>query len=113
MSTTMTIEVRDEAYQAIRDVAARTGCALEVVAQQWVELMAQQPSIARSHTEPVADRRAFLRLSPTERRRILAEQAEQLRSHYEQDSEWRELPADVMDEIALAVAAVVECPQIA
>jgi len=93
MSTTMTIEVRDEAYRAMRDVAVRTGRAPEMVAQEWVEKIAQQPATARSRSELAVDRRAFLRLPPTERYRLLAEQAEQLREHYQQDSEWRELEA--------------------
>ena len=46
----------------------------------------------------VAQRRAFLRLPLAERRRLLAVQAERLRAHYEQASEWRDLvtggPAD-------------------
>jgi hypothetical protein len=36
------------------------------------------------------DRRAFMKLPIAERRRILAEQAEAMAEHYEQDSEWRE-----------------------
>lgn len=36
------------------------------------------------------DRRAFLRLPLSERRRILKEQAEKLAAHYERDREWRE-----------------------
>jgi acyl-CoA reductase-like NAD-dependent aldehyde dehydrogenase len=93
MSTTMTIEVRDEAYQAIRGTAIRTGRAPEAVAQEWVERVAKQrrATPASSYTSP--DRRAFLQLTQVERRRILAEQAEHLRDHYEQDSEWRDLEA--------------------
>jgi hypothetical protein len=40
------------------------------------------------------ERRAFLKLPLAERRRLLAEQADQMVSHYEQDPEWREFLAD-------------------
>ena len=36
------------------------------------------------------DRRAFLKLPLAERRRLLANQAEQMVVHYEKDPEWRE-----------------------
>lgn len=36
------------------------------------------------------DRQAFMKLPIAERRRILAEQAEAMAEHYEQDLEWRE-----------------------
>ena len=36
-------------------------------------------------------RRAFMKLPLSERRRLMAEQAEQLAAHYEQDSSWREI----------------------
>lgn len=43
--------------------------------------------------EPLSaiERRAFMKLSPEKRRRILAEQAEKIAEHYEQDVERREL----------------------
>lgn len=40
---------------------------------------------------PKLDRRAVLALPLEERRRILAEQAEKMAKHYEQDKEWRDL----------------------
>lgn len=39
------------------------------------------------------ERRAFLKLPPTEKKRILQEQAEKLLSHYQEDTEWGELMA--------------------
>jgi hypothetical protein len=39
----------------------------------------------------VIGRRAFLKLSLEERRRIMAEQAEKMAQYYEQDQEWKEL----------------------
>jgi Protein of unknown function (DUF2281) len=38
----------------------------------------------------VIDRRAFMQLPLEERRRILSAQSEQMVSHYEQNTEWRE-----------------------
>lgn len=44
------------------------------------------------------NRREFLKLSLEERRRILAEQAELILSHYQQDTEWKELETgDLVD----------------
>jgi hypothetical protein len=44
------------------------------------------------------NRREFMKLSLVERRRILAEQAETMLEHYQQDREWEELQAgDVID----------------
>lgn len=91
MSATLTIEVRDETHQVMRSVATRTGRALEAVAQEWVERMARQPATMQTHGNPDVDRRAFLRLTPAERRRLLADQAERLHAHDEGDPEWREL----------------------
>lgn len=42
-------------------------------------------------TTSLARRRAFMKLSLEERRRILAKQAEEMLVHYQQDSEWQEL----------------------
>jgi hypothetical protein len=44
------------------------------------------------------NRREFMKLSLEERRRILAEQAEQMLIHYQQDKEWQELEiGDLID----------------
>lgn len=46
----------------------------------------------------LAQRRAFMQLPLQERRRILAEQAEAMMEHYQQDTEWQELLAgDILD----------------
>ncbi|MBW4506361.1 MAG: hypothetical protein KME64_07605 [Scytonematopsis contorta HA4267-MV1] len=39
------------------------------------------------------ERKAFLKLPIAERRRIMEAQAEKMLSHYEEDSEWKELMA--------------------
>ncbi|MGH1396733.1 MAG: hypothetical protein ACRAVC_22270 [Trichormus sp.] len=44
------------------------------------------------------NRREFMKLPLEERRRILAEQAEQMLLHYQQDKEWQELETgDLLD----------------
>lgn len=43
-----------------------------------------------SHSPSLAQRQAFLNLPITERRRMLANQAESMADYYQQDSEWRE-----------------------
>lgn len=44
------------------------------------------------------NRREFMKLSLEERRRILAEQTEQMLIHYQQDKEWQELEiGDLLD----------------
>jgi len=41
----------------------------------------------------ISDRNAFLKLPLEERRRILAEQAQAIALHYQQDTDWQELQA--------------------
>jgi hypothetical protein len=46
----------------------------------------------------LAHRKAFLKLSISERQRILEAQSEAILSHYQEDSEWQELMAgDIID----------------
>lgn len=57
-------------------------------------------SPVREEAEPLSlsDRRAFMQLPLAERRRILAQQAEAMVEHYEQDTEWREFQGgDIID----------------
>ncbi|WP_310426439.1 hypothetical protein [Chamaesiphon sp. VAR_48_metabat_135_sub] len=47
----------------------------------------------------LAERRAFLRQPLAERRSILAQQAEEMLTHYQSSTEWRELMAgDIIDD---------------
>jgi hypothetical protein len=41
----------------------------------------------------ISERNAFLKLPLEERRRILAEQAQAMTIHYQQDTDWQELQA--------------------
>lgn len=51
-----------------------------------------RPPAAQAHpTLSLAQRRAFMQLPLEERRRILAEQAEEMLVHYQQNTEWQEL----------------------
>ncbi len=53
-----------------------------------------QPDVEKNSSTSLASRRAFMRLTLEERRRILAQQAEEMLSHYQHDSEWKELQTD-------------------
>lgn len=61
-----------------------------------------QQQLAPPQTQPPTDRlsqrRAFLQRPIEERRQILAQQAESLLTHYQEDPEWRSLMAgDIID----------------
>jgi hypothetical protein len=71
-------------------------------AQRWArsQNMTLEDAIAnflQQLPEPASDslewRKSILKLPIAERRRILAEQAEAIAFHYEQDTEWKELQA--------------------
>lgn len=53
----------------------------------------QSNTTAAQQPLSLSDRYAFLKLPLEERRRILAQQAEAIAEHYQQDSEWKELQA--------------------
>lgn len=53
-----------------------------------------QPDAVECSSITLASRRAFMRLTLEERRRILAQQAEEMLLHYQHDSEWKELQTD-------------------
>jgi hypothetical protein len=56
-------------------------------------LTSDNTNISSTKELSLEERRAFLKLPPTEKQRILQEQAENLLSHYQEDTEWRELMA--------------------
>jgi hypothetical protein len=63
--------------------------------QQLAELTEFPPS---DHPLSLSQRKAFLRRSLSDRRQLLAQQAEALLSHYQNDSEWREqMAGDIID----------------
>ena len=49
--------------------------------------------LAAETTLPSIERKAFMKLPLEERRRLLAQQAEKLLEHYEQDNDWKDLEA--------------------
>jgi acyl-CoA reductase-like NAD-dependent aldehyde dehydrogenase len=53
-------------------------------------MITQEETIERDAALTLADRLAFIKLPIEERRRILAEQAEQMAAHYEDTSQQRE-----------------------
>lgn len=57
-----------------------------------------EQSMTEASTFTLDERRHFLEQPLAERRRILAEQADMIYDHYQQDSEWQDLMAgDVVD----------------
>ena len=57
-----------------------------------------EQSITEASTLTLEERRHFLEKPLAERRRILAEQAEMINDHYQQDAEWQDLMAgDLVD----------------
>ena len=63
-------------------------------------LLQQQlaPPQTNIQTDRLSQRRAFLQRPIEERRQILAQQAESLLTHYQEDPEWRSLMAgDIID----------------
>ncbi|MBK1986843.1 hypothetical protein A0J48_004675 [Sphaerospermopsis aphanizomenoides BCCUSP55] len=56
------------------------------------------PDSGKNQSLSLEQRLAFLKLPMAERRRILESQAETMISHYEEDSEWKELMSgDILD----------------
>ncbi len=53
-----------------------------------------QPDVVKNSSTSLASRRAFMRLTLEERRRILAQQAEEMLLHYQHSSKWKELETD-------------------
>ena len=57
-----------------------------------------QPPASAASTLSLAQRRAFMRLSLEERRRLLGQQAEEIWEYYQQNIEWQELETgDIVD----------------
>jgi hypothetical protein len=70
----------------------------ELVKQKLATITIDRESIDDEELT-LADRKAFLRKSPAEKQAILAEQAEQMASHYHSSTEWRELMlGDIIDD---------------
>lgn len=69
--------------------------------QPMVEQEGQQvqpPTSSVASTLSLAQRRAFMCLSLEERRQLLAQQAEEMCKHYQQNTEWQELESgDIID----------------
>jgi len=63
--------------------------------QQLAETSESHPS---DHPLSLSQRKDFLRRSISDRRQLLAQQAEALLSHYQNDPEWREqMAGDIID----------------
>jgi hypothetical protein len=63
-----------------------------------MELSKSMTQTEKTQIETNISRREFMKLPLEERRRILAEQAELMLPHYQQDKEWQELETgDLLD----------------
>ncbi len=62
----------------------------KLITQEDAQDLLKEP-VAVGEPLSLVERKALMRLSLAERNRILAEQAEKMVGHYEQDTEWREL----------------------
>ncbi len=66
---------------------------------QKLSTFPRQEQIETNKDLTLDERRAFLRKPLTERRSILAQQAEKMLTHYQSSDEWRELMAgDIIDD---------------
>ncbi|GAP95227.1 hypothetical protein [Leptolyngbya sp. NIES-2104] len=82
--TEITLQLNHELLQKVNRWAESRGISVN---EAIVNLIDQLPE------STLEQRKAFLRLPLAERQRILAEQADALTFHYEQDTEWKELQA--------------------
>jgi hypothetical protein len=61
-------------------------------------VLSNEGSISSKNTLTLTERQAFLRLPLEERQRILADRAEAMKEHYEQDVEWKDfLAGDIIE----------------
>lgn len=97
MSQVVKVELKDETYSNLANLAARMGQTTETIVRDWIE---RETEARRTRAEPGSietDPRVLLKLSLAERRRILAAQAEMMVEHYSTDHEWREWDAADLD----------------
>ncbi|MER3435414.1 MAG: hypothetical protein C4288_18920 [Leptolyngbya sp. ERB_1_1] len=83
----LTLQLDQELLQKVNRWAESQGLSVN---EAIAALISQLPD---STSNTLEWRKAFLKLPIAERRRILAEQANAIAAHYEQDTEWRELQA--------------------
>lgn len=80
------------------EILNASNCLENPYAIEYSVAVTQNSTVKTQPSLSLEERRAFLKLPPEERRRILAEQAAAIAFHYEQDSEWQELQVgDVID----------------
>jgi uncharacterized protein YgfB (UPF0149 family) len=79
------LQLDQELLQKVNRWAESKGMSVNEAIAVLIEQIPEAPS------ETLEQRKAFLKLSLAERRRILAEQADAMAFHYEQDPEWKEL----------------------
>lgn len=82
-------KIKRETSEWLRQAGLRCWAEGFITKQEAERLVGQKLGEKESPTS--LRRRAFLKLSPEERRRILEEQAAQLQEHYDTDDSWRRL----------------------
>jgi hypothetical protein len=85
--TELTLQLDHELLEKVNRWAESNGISVN---EAIATLISQLPG---STAMTLEQRKAFLKLPLAERHRILAEQAEAIAFHYEQDTEWKELQA--------------------
>lgn len=92
-------------YHANRDeidadivAEAAEGSRIESLYQSQTQIQSESQVLEMPSVAQYPSRREFMKLPIEERRRILAEQAEVMLSHYQEDREWQELQTgDLID----------------
>ncbi|HTL88882.1 MAG TPA: DUF6364 family protein [Leptolyngbya sp.] len=87
MMAELTLQLDQELLQKVNQWAESQGISVD---EAISALIGQLPD---STSDTLNWRRGFIKLPLAERRRILAQQADAIAFHYEQDAEWRELQA--------------------
>ncbi|BAU10696.1 hypothetical protein LEP3755_11870 [Leptolyngbya sp. NIES-3755] len=97
--TELTVMLDDEVLRKMQEWAERQNLTIE---QAMSIACTQGIAVLENSTPPktlsLEERKAFLTLPLAERRRLLAEQAEEMVAHYEQNREWQDIaPGDLIE----------------
>lgn len=97
--TELTLRLDDELLERVQQWAERQNLtidqAISIACSQGIGVLESSMS---PETLTLADRKAFLKRPLAERRRVLADQAEKMVAHYEQEREWQEIaPGDLIE----------------
>jgi hypothetical protein len=96
MTTAFTWQPDPNVLERVLDLAQQQGRSPDAIVTEAVKLYLKNPPEDLSDRLPntpltLEQRRAFIKLPLQERHRILQAQTEAIVTHYQQDTEWREL----------------------